>query len=109
MDTRFTRDLAAAHAAWLAVFGENVHVPLPVNAGPGPDHKLRRLDCSVLNWYLKWVEQQRGQRFDTVRCGFVEGAPVYPGSGIFTHSHIQVAVRNPACVLGVFRPRIGKS
>jgi hypothetical protein len=42
-----------------------------------------------------------------VRGGFLEGEPVFPGSGILRESHIQISVRNPTCVLGVFRPRVG--
>jgi hypothetical protein len=78
---------------------------LPHNAGATPDQKLRRLDCSVLNFYLGWLDDM-GRRFDTVRCGFTEGAPAFPGGGILRESHIQIAVRNPACILGVFRPRV---
>jgi hypothetical protein len=44
--------------------------------------------------------------FDTIRCGFVEGPEAFEGSGIRYQSHIQIAVRNPACVVGVFRPRM---
>jgi hypothetical protein len=58
-----------------------------------------------LNFYLDWL-QQRGAGFDTVRCGFIEGDRAFPGSGIFQQSHIQIAVRNPACILGVFRPTV---
>jgi len=81
---------------------------MPVNAGPTLDKLLRRLDCAVINWYLDLAEAQ-GVRYDTVRCGFVEGEPVYEGAGIHQHSHVQIAVRNPACVLGVFRPMMEKS
>jgi hypothetical protein len=42
---------------------------------------------------------------DSVRCGFVEGPPAFDGSGIHHQSHVQLAVRNTACVVGVFRPR----
>jgi hypothetical protein len=40
---------------------------------------------------------------DTVRGVFVEGVAAYPGSGIREKTHIQIAVRNGACVKGVFR------
>ena len=35
---------------------------------------------------------------------FHEGVPAFQGSGIHTKSHIQVAVRDPACILGYFKP-----
>ena len=32
------------------------------------------------------------------------GGPAFPGSGIEAESPIQIAVRDPACIIGVFRP-----
>ena len=58
----------------------------------------------MLNLYLDWLERKRRSIYDTVRCGFVEGGPAFEGSGIHYRSHVQIAVRNPACVVGVFRP-----
>lgn len=103
MDTRFTRDLMLAHGSWresLAAKG----LPVPQNAGPAPDHKLRYQDRALLNWYLDFLEQENGQRYDTVRCAFSEGRPIYPGAGIFDQTHVQLSVRNPNCIIGVFRP-----
>jgi hypothetical protein len=77
---------------------------VPENAGSTPDQILRRRDCAVLNVYLDWLEREPGDFYDSVRCGFVEGDPAFEGSGIRHRSHVQIAVRNPACVLGVFRP-----
>lgn len=104
MDTRFTAELADAYEE-LRALHEQSGRPLPHNAGTTPDQKLRRLDCSVLNFYLGSLERT-GSAFDTVRCGFTEGVRAFPGSGILRESHIQLAVRNPACILGVFRPRL---
>jgi hypothetical protein len=39
-----------------------------------------------------------------VRCPFLEGEPAFPGSGISGESHVPIAVRDPTCILGVFRP-----
>ena len=36
----------------------------------------------------------------------VEGGPAFESSGIHHRSHVQIAVRNPACVIGIFRPRM---
>lgn len=60
----------------------------------------------MLNFYLNWLPENGSDRYDTVRCGFVEGPPAFDGSGIRYRSHVQIAVRNPACVVGVFRPTI---
>lgn len=104
MDTSFTRDLAFAYASFRRHAGGKGEA-LPRNAGSSPDKKLRRLDCSVLNYYLD-SEERGGNAFDTVRGGFVEGDRAFPGSGIFRESHVQIAVRNLACILGVFRPTV---
>lgn len=104
LDTRFTRELAEAYEPWTQHYASE-DLPLPRNTGQAPDFKLRRLDRKVLNWYLG-VSDRRGKRFDTVRCGFPEGGPVYPGSGILKQTHIQLTVRNPGCILGVFRPNV---
>jgi hypothetical protein len=102
MDTRFTRDLADSFRAWRRrAIAEGQ--PIPKNSGKTPTQELRRLDCAVLNWYLERASR-KGLKYDTVRCGFSEGEPAFEGSGIYQESHIQIAVRNPACVLGVFRP-----
>jgi hypothetical protein len=77
---------------------------LPANGGDTPDKKLRRLDCAVLNLYLRHLQENEGIVYDTVRCGFVEGPPAFKGSGIMHQSHVQLAVRTPACIVGVFRP-----
>ncbi len=104
LDTRFTADLADAYAPWEKSF-RRAGLRLPRNGGAAPDHKLRRLDCAVLNWYLE-AASLRGVVYHTVRCGFSEGEPVFAGSGIFRETHIQIAVRSPACILGVFRPTL---
>lgn len=78
--------------------------PLPINSGDTPDKKARRLDCAVLNLWLQHLSDSQSIVYDTVRCGFVEGPPAFAGSGISHQSHVQLAVRTPACVAGVFRP-----
>jgi hypothetical protein len=77
--------------------------PLPVNRGP--EGKRRELDCVVLNDCLGRL-QDAGLAYDTVRGAFLEGDPVYPGAGIRRETHLQIAVRNPDCILGVFRPNL---
>src|SRR5439155_3668249 len=102
MDTHFMSDLADGYRVWAEIHRARGN-PLPKNTGRPPGYKLRRLDCAVLNWYLDRAAED-GKAYDTVRCGFLEGEPVYPGSGILRETHVQIAVRNPDCILGVFRP-----
>jgi hypothetical protein len=103
LDTRFTRDLAADYSSWEAIM-RDAGAPLPTNAGAAPDHKLRRLDCAVLNWVLDTRAVGARISYDSVRGGFTEGTAVFLGSGIQTETHVQVAIRNHECILGMFRP-----
>jgi hypothetical protein len=82
-----------------------VRVGQPMPGNKGPSGKLRKLDCLVINDCLERLARW-GVHYDTVRCAFLEGEPVYPDAGFSHETHIQVAVRNPACVLGVFLPNL---
>ena len=104
-----TAALGGAHAALLAELAE-VGAPVPVNRpgrGGGGDLLLRELDCAVLNFYLRDADRTLGGGawfHQTVRGVFVEGPAAYPGGSIFTKTHTQVAVRDPAVIVGYFRP-----
>lgn len=79
--------------------------PLPANTvAPkdkrGKDKVMRRLDCAVLNHLV--ANNPKG--FDTVRGLFVEGKRVYPGAEIYEKTHAEIAVRNVACIRGIFLP-----
>ena len=86
---------------------------LPVNrplAGQIAEAPLRHLDCAVINHCTKNADRDalrvgRSFGYDSVRGVFEEGARAFPGAALRSKSHIQIAVRNPACILGVFRPR----
>ena len=94
----------------MRAFGSELRHPaieIPKNGGGTPDRKLRRLDCAVLNAYLQATEDQGGTRYQTVRGAFREGRPVFKNSCIYRETHIQIAVRDPACILGAFRPPSG--
>lgn len=75
---------------------------LPRNRGR--DWKRRELDCLVINDCMN--RSKRRAQYDTVRGAFLEGEPVYPGAGFSREAHIQIAVRNVSCILGVFRPNL---
>jgi hypothetical protein len=81
--------------------------PMPVNRPLHPrddDRILRDLDCAVLNMGLSRMERlEPAQAFQTVRGIFTEGGPAFEGSGIQMHSHVQIAVRDPDCIVGYFR------
>jgi hypothetical protein len=74
-------------------------IDLPKNKG-----KIRSLDRIVINSLCDLHTLGTSGPFQTVRGPFLEGSEVYPTSGILRESHIQIAVRDRACILGVFRP-----
>lgn len=69
-----------------------------------PDKLLRELDCAMINWTIDQLELSSEASFHSVRGVFQEGSPAYPGSEIHRRSHIQIAVREPTCILGYFLP-----
>lgn len=73
--------------------------------GDAGDLLLRYLDCAMINWTMDILEAD-GLSFDTVRCAFSEGEAAFPGSKIYRKSHVQIAVRNPAVILGYFLPAV---
>ena len=79
---------------------------LPVNKKANPnddDYLMRYLDRAVINHLHKLNETEGRVSYDTVRGLFPEGDPVYPGALFRDKTHVQIAVRNPECILGVFR------
>jgi hypothetical protein len=73
--------------------------PFPTNST-----HLRRLDCAVIEAaHTLAAHGDDFPPFDTVKGVFVEGDQAYPGSGFSDKTHIQIAVRNPKMIKGVFR------
>lgn len=84
-------------------------LPVPHNRSvpgqPNDDRVLRYLDCAVLRHLHQMIASSgKIEAFDTVRGMFTEGGPLYPGAGFQMRTHVQIAVRNPRCILGVFVP-----
>lgn len=102
LDSRYIEAVRAAHAE-LVETAEISGIALPKNTG-GRDLFRRRLDCAVLRALHQAREDDDERPFDTVRAVFVEGGPLYENAGFAARSHIQVCVRQPACVKGYFRP-----
>ena len=100
LNETFTARLVDSHNRLARTFAEQGR-SLPRNQGR--QAKRRELDCLVINDYLDEF-QEAGTGYDTVRGAFLEGKPAYPGAGFSREGHIQIAVRNPTCILGVFRP-----
>ena len=91
----------SAYKQLISVSG-SANIKLPRNS---PDLSQRNLDCAVIQT-LHSMRAEAGQTpVDTVRGVFIEGTPVFPNSGIYEKTHIQIAVRNTDCIKGVFRTR----
>ena len=105
--------VAAAHRSFLKI-QKKAGLPVPKNRSapgqPNADRVLRFLDCAVLRHLHSVLDSQPHDErliepFDTVRGMFTEGGRLYPGGGFHKKSHVQIAVRNDACIKGVFLPR----
>jgi len=57
------------------------------------------LDREVIEAYCVGAYQQTSKPYQTVRGGFAEGDPIYPGSKILRRAHNQIAVRDQSCIL----------
>ena len=77
---------------------------MPENKGPTPDKAGRLLDCAVLNALHVYRARLGEPEFDSVRAPFLEGEPIYTGASFRSENHIQLCVRNTACIKGYFRP-----
>jgi hypothetical protein len=96
-DLRYTELLALSFADLVKDYGEK-GLSLPQNSGR--ELKNRKLDCLVINK----LDTAAAGRVQTVRGAFEEGDEAFPGAALKKETHIQVAVRDPQCILGVFRP-----
>lgn len=108
-DIRYTELLRAAYDSVVALYAEEGW-ELPENRGR--DLKLRDLDCLVINQFMNAMDNElttggdAALGYQTVRCPFEEGNEAFPGSMLKTQTHIQLSVRDPSCILGVFRPNV---
>ena len=70
----------------------------------GAQEALRFRDRAVVDYAVSRIAEEEGIKYENVRGVFIEGKPAFPGSKIALKSHIQIAVRDPACILRFFRP-----
>lgn len=105
--------LKAAHESYVEMLTASGQ-PVPGNKhgkrGHPDDKAMRYLDCGVIK-HLHSITKSgpAGDRkiepFDTVRGLFTEGDRLYPDSGFYQKTHIQLAVHNTDCIIGLFWPR----
>ena len=73
--------------------------PLPVNK-----NNNRKLDAAVFKHLHKSRENNPNLKYDTIRCAFVEGEPIYPTANFSSRLHIQICVLNPELIWGYYLP-----
>ena len=81
----------------LVAIAETADQKLPSNSS---DLLRRNLDCAVIRLVH---EVTTAEPFDTVRGVFLEGEPIFKKSGFYDKTHIQICVRNPNSIRGVFK------
>jgi hypothetical protein len=106
LDSKFLAQLPDAFEK-LCTLHERLKSPLPQNrtTADSTDLLLRHLDCAVIETLHQFRADCGEPAFDSVRGVFVEGEPLYPGAAIQKFNHIQICIRNPACIRGYFRVR----
>ncbi len=101
-------DIEILHEAYLDFLKvqKKSGLPMPVNKSArgqrDVDRLLRYLDCAVVKHLHSIIGDT--DPYDTVRGMFTEGGKLYPKSGFKTRTHVQIAVRNMACIKGLFIP-----
>ena len=93
------RDLEGYHAEFCQLEA-TAGRPLPVNVR---NHK--RLDCAVFEFAYSLIESRTGEPVDSSRAMYVptgQDRRVWPHSWIARGAHIQICVRNRACILGAW-------
>jgi hypothetical protein len=66
---------------------------------------LRDLDCAVIENVHALNHFANFSPFDSVKAVFWEGDLLYPNAGFREKNHIQICIRNPNCIKGLFIPR----
>ena len=105
-DENALKEVAAAYQALHDMCAAD-SMPMPQNTpGHARDQDLlkRHLDCAVIEMLHALREDQNLARYHTVRAPFWEGPRLYPHAGFCQETHVQICVRDTACIKGYFRP-----
>lgn len=106
-DTKGTELLGAMYQKLAREYQES-GISMPENRGlseTDEDLKFRELDCLVINSTIATIDPNE-ELFPVVRAAFPEGSQAFPGSKLHVQSHTQIAIRDPKCILGIFRPNL---
>jgi len=77
-----------------------------VDSGPekmpkNTDRGAHFLDRLVVDAYCRSIGSANKQRYQTVRGCYPEGTPIFPGSKLLSLTHVQIAVRDAACISNI--------
>ncbi|WP_135553843.1 hypothetical protein [Paenibacillus cymbidii] len=99
-------EIIKAHYHFLIATLEKEQKPIPVNRRGRDTNDLlvRDLDCAVIQFIHAANESLTKPAYDSVRGMFIEGDELYPGAGFHDKNHIQICIRNEACIKGYFLP-----
>ena len=92
--------VAESHSSLMSLFNKDPAATPPVNHR---DMLRRNLDCAVINHLHSIREDRKLAELQSVRGVFQEGDRLYENSGFHRKTHIQIAIRDRQCILGVFR------
>ena len=87
-----------------AIYNDLVSKGIALPENTGKDFYKRKLDCFLINSLIA-QEQDKGNRYDSVRGVFFEGNELYKNAGFREKNHIQISVINPNCIKGYFKVR----
>jgi hypothetical protein len=86
--------MALQHVYGQTVDSFRLHgLPVPLNSSRGAHF----LDRHIIDEFCTRTRPDR-HVIQSVRGCFPEGDPLYPGSKILTLAHVQIAIRDPACI-----------
>lgn len=103
LDYRSLQLLKSSYDVFKSIW-EKIGKKLPENknVGNSEDLLLRELDCAVIETFHGLREMAKEVHYDSVRGVFWEGGPLYPNAGFREKDHIQICIRNPNCIKGLF-------
>jgi hypothetical protein len=91
LDIAWQNELTRAHTEFAKMTAQRQR-QLPLQTAGA-----HRLDNAVIEFFIG-ILRESGIVIRSVRSAFAEGEPVYPGSAILRHSHVQIAVRDHAVI-----------
>lgn len=71
---------------------------------PKNEQDNRKLDAAVFKHLHTSRKNNSKLAYDTIRCAFVEGSPIYPGANFSSGLHIEICVLNPNLIRGYYLP-----